>query len=83
LQKKAKREFETLTIDKNQLLIVFNKQFNSLKATYLECGGTLTNEETITMHFDAIAMIDDTHINGSILFMKQQFQLDPSQFALN
>jgi hypothetical protein len=83
LQKKAKREFETLTIDKNQSLIVFNKQFNSLKATYLERGGVLTNEEAIVMYFDAIAMIDNAHINGSILFMKQQFQLDPSQFALH
>jgi hypothetical protein len=83
LQKKAKREFETLTIDKNQSLIVFNKRFNGLKATYLERGGVLTNEEAIIMYFDAIAMIDDAHINGSILFMKQQFQLDPSQFALH
>jgi hypothetical protein len=70
------------TIDRNQSLIIFNKQLNSLKATYLERGGTLTNEEAITMYFDAIAMIDNSHINGSILFMKQQFQLIPSQFAI-
>jgi hypothetical protein len=83
LQRKAKREFETLTIDKNQLLIVFNCRFNSLKASYLEQGGELTNDKAIIMYFDAIATIDDPHINGSILFMRQQFTQDPTSFALH